>query len=108
MTIIKKPEDATLVNRLEKKLNEYKGRIDKKQEKSPQTPYNELLNTGSGYKAMILGNVLFNERADTDRLYKNLESKMGGIDKIAYNNAVGVINDYINNEGRNTIGGTGY
>lgn len=106
--MLKKPDDPVLVSRLEKKLNEYVGRLNNKKKENPSLEHSDVLKTGSAYKTMVLGKVLRNEYVDTNELYDYLDKRMGGIDKTAYEGAVNVIDDYINNGGKNTIGGTGY
>ncbi len=108
MVELKKPDDPVQLGKLENKLNEYIGELRNKKKENPGVSYNDLLNTGSGYKAMVLGKVMFNEIVDTDRLAKDLERKINGFDRITYNSAVDDVGGYINNEGKNTIGGTGY
>ena len=94
--ILRLAEDRSL---LEEKLKEYKGRID--QYIAPERQI------GTIYKIEILKALLEHGEVNTYDLSRKLHDRFGVLDVEKFNNACGVIDDYIKTGGKNLSGGTG-
>ncbi len=99
--VLRLPDDAEMQARLRLKLDEYQKRLDPY--KAPE------LQQSTYFKFTVLKQLLEQGQVDTYNLSLELGAKFGhrGFDKEAYNNACGVIKDYITTGGANTRRGTG-
>ncbi len=109
------PEDARLKAKLERKLEEYRGRMSKiKEEGDNKFKHPELLfqingsYRGACYKASILERLLETGEVNTWDISKELATEYGTFDVQRFNNAAGVIDDYCTTGGKNCSGGTGF
>jgi len=105
------PEDESIKGALEKKLEEYKRRLNKSIEKEP-CMHPELLSQvdptyiDSLYKVVITEKLLKEGVVDTFELSKEIVRDYGFFNVSGYNNAAGVIDDYCKTGGKNTSKGS--
>lgn len=102
------PNSADTKGRLEKKLEEYKERIKNKAIEKPYQAPEVIWSTGSGYKLLILEELLREGVVYTWKFSKKLEERFGFVAKEKFDNAAAVIDDYCKTNGTRTYGGTGF
>ena len=102
------PKDEVLKGKLERKLEEYKGRLEKLDDGYKHPELIRRCNIDSEYKIAVLERLLADGEVNTHAVSLELHKKYGIIDIEAFNNAAGVIEDYCMTGGiKNTYGGTG-
>ena len=102
--VIKLPDDPTRRKQLEKKLEEYKGRLD-----SFQHPELQMrLHPHSKCKELVLQKLLQDSEVNTPQYSLELAQEFGdAFDVEEFADACGVINDYCETGGQRNNGGTG-
>lgn len=84
---------------LERKLAEYRSRLN--EFGAPETQFDTI------YKIAVVERLVETGEVDTQNLSRELVAKYGTFDTASFNNACGVIADYIKTGGKNVAGGTG-
>ncbi|HNQ17231.1 MAG TPA: hypothetical protein PKJ26_02945 [Candidatus Woesebacteria bacterium] len=107
---LKRPEDPALVRLLENKLREYNQRIaERLKDDAYQAP--EEADFDLRYRVDILDNVLGlrnGESISVDQAINSVRAKHGGVfNPDQFNNAFGVVRNYIEHAGQGNDGGTG-
>ena len=92
-------EDTALVARLKAKAEEYKERLAANPYSAPEQM------AGTTYRLRLLEELLEHGTIDTWDLSRTINSEMGWIRSDRFDNACGVVTDYIETGGANTIGG---
>ena len=102
------PSDEIIKGKLEKKLEEYKKRVEEIKFQNPCTYPALIQSTTSAYKAEIVERLLKEGHVDTWQLSKELNEKHNYFDVRNFENAAAVISDYCKTGGKNVRGGTGF
>lgn len=84
---------------MEAKLKEYESRLDKF--KAPELQLDTI------YKIAVAKSLVETGEVDTHNLSMELNNRYGFLDERLFDNACGVISDYISSGGKNLRGGTG-
>ena|SRR5438128_281885 len=106
--VLNLPQDNPELKRsLEEKLKEYEARLaEVTNPKDHEAIVGNQTGGDSMYKAVILRELLNKGEVNTDAI-KSRISDSGVINEAVFNNAVGVIEDYVKTGGKNLEGGTG-
>lgn len=110
-------QDPENLARLQTKLKDYKRRLTV-QESQYVPDHDDMLVDGESikklrltadtrYKIAVLEKLLLNGSVDKDQLYKELINNDKTFDQSSYDNAFGVIEDYVVTGGERVVGGTG-
>ncbi|KKQ80601.1 MAG: hypothetical protein UT02_C0005G0012 [Parcubacteria group bacterium GW2011_GWC2_38_7] len=108
------PNDPGLQARLEAKLAEYKTRVEPERAKAIKEGINiesmiARFITRTTYKIEVLTRLLETGTVDVEALRKEISERDGDIYvEKEFDTACAVMNDYCENGGRNTVGGTGF
>ena len=109
--IIKLAQNMESVLRLQKKLKDYRARIQREMAaidayKAPEQVFEML--AGTGYKIAVVEKLLLEGEVNTHELSRELLEKHGKIDAENFNIACAVVDDYMKTGGKNVTGGSGY
>lgn len=105
ITTIVLPEDKALKGRLERKLAEYRQRMQNAS--SLPEPKRTTKRTDSLYKSLLLETVLTDGSADVQAVKAQIVKAEGKVDEYCFKTAVDVIADYCVSGGLHNYGGTG-
>ena len=94
------PDNIGIVKSLQGKLSEYKERLNAQNDGASVTDTN--------YKIEFLQRLLTDGEVDPNKLMQELKEKYGRLDMESFNNARGVIEDYVWTGGKHVHGGTGF
>lgn len=108
---IELPKDSKIITNLESKLEEYKQRFEEQKKQilknqSPEAVFLMLADTH--YKIVVCEKLLLYNVVNTNELSRQLSQQDGQFDSSAFDNACGVIEDYITTGGKETFGSTGF
>lgn len=109
---IELPSDIETIRKLQKKLREYKTRLEEekgqkiKTHTAPEQDFVALADTH--YKIAVLEKLLLEGSVNTYELSRELNEADGMFDASAFDNACGVIEDYVETGGERNVGGTGF
>lgn len=102
--VIRLPEGPERVAQLQRKLEEYKGRLNPMQHPDLQV----LSDPDTTHKIAVLEALLRDKQVVTHDLCRELANKWGQrFDGYSFNNACAVIDDYCQTGGEHAVGGTG-
>ena len=99
--IIKLPKDSNTREKLERKLEQYRDRID-------NYPDMERVILDSRYKIAIVEELLDKGKVKEHPLAKQIQREYGSIDEIAFDSAYTVIEDYCKTGGKHVMLGSGF
>jgi hypothetical protein len=103
--LIELPKDLELLEKLRRKLQEYKQRLETEKAQSPYQAPETFADTH--YKIAVLGKLLSEGSVSTYDLSRELNERDGYFDANAFQNACSVIHDYATTGGQAVDGGTG-
>lgn len=97
VTQIHMPENEDLIHQLETKFQDYSERLQKQKEAKPDYKPGEFADTG--YKKLLLGELLEKGSVDVKAVHDVLLAAHGKVDEDLFDNAVQVIHNYVSREG---------
>lgn len=108
------PKNTEIVGKLERKLAEYKSRVEDKFNRHVRAstlafiaPEETSPHTLVGYKIAILDTVLAQGRVNVDEFKRDYWTKHGPVEESYFRSAVNVISNYCGDPNTRVYGGTG-
>jgi hypothetical protein len=101
-------ENFELRQALQNKLKEYESRLERISNPDPsKTTYGNEQHIDLKYKQLLLARLLRDGQINTDEMKRDLTAATGGVYETIFENAAGVIEDYVLTGGENLLNGTG-